>query len=473
MIREITLTNFQGFKGEQTVRLAPITLIFGPNSAGKSSIGRALRLLKQSNDSTFDFVGPEVNLGHIENAIYGQGSENDVSELSVALKLDPLKGDVPQNFQIICKLSQNFNPDQEGTYQPTFATTGIVYKNQSDRQAFILVESEVEGPADSLTITDPGSVEDLIWSSSTEKLRTVDQILEQASQTSDDKTLLEILNTACTFEVQGPGIVAMAQIHESELPDDDVVSPTRRRAKHLEVFWDKLVRSVFVHLKSVRHLIPLRETPSRVVLNEKLKSPLDASAFDLNLTNYWLGRLTGGRYKFVSTRHLLQEDLGEPLQLTSNYVVDLYTGALVGFDDLGTGIGQVLPVLQALCPPTYSKASGAILIVEQPELHLHPAMQAGVFDAIQDAIGGHRIQQILIETHSEAMLLRLQRAIRRGEIKPEDATLVFVEPSPITEGEPGARRHNLMYNIEFLPTGELESALPLSFAGLRLSDLVD
>ena len=72
--------------------------------------------------------------------------------------------------------------------------------------------------------------------------------------------------------------------------------------------------------------------------------------------------------------------------------------------DIGFGVSQILPVL-VLCfyvPPT------STVILEQPEIHLHPSVQAGLVDVFIDAWEKRRVQ-ILFESHSEHLLLRLQR----------------------------------------------------------------
>ena len=90
--------------------------------------------------------------------------------------------------------------------------------------------------------------------------------------------------------------------------------------------------------------------------------------------------------------------------------------------DMGIGVSQVLPVL-VLC---YYVPEGSTIILEQPELHLHPSVQAGLADVFIDVIK-HRNVQILLESHSEHLLRRLQRRIAEEEFKSEDAALYFCE----------------------------------------------
>ena len=103
----------------------------------------------------------------------------------------------------------------------------------------------------------------------------------------------------------------------------------------------------------------------------------------------------------------------------------------VKLTDVGFGVSQVLPVIvECFYVPRRS-----IVIFEQPEVHLHPRVQADLADLFVDAIraregGAARGCQFIIESHSEHFLRRLQRRIAEEELSSEDAALYFVH----TEG---------------------------------------
>ncbi len=81
-------------------------------------------------------------------------------------------------------------------------------------------------------------------------------------------------------------------------------------------------------------------------------------------------------------------------------------GPEVGLTDVGFGISQVLPVLTAC----YYAPEGSTLILEQPEAHLHPKVQSELADVLIDVVKNRGIQ-IILESHSEHLLLRLMRRI--------------------------------------------------------------
>ncbi len=104
-------------------------------------------------------------------------------------------------------------------------------------------------------------------------------------------------------------------------------------------------------------------------------------------------------------------------------LVDQRTTTVVTHRDVGIGISQVLPVLVM----AYG-SHGKLLAMEQPEIHLHPALQAELADVFIEAALGQRKNTFILETHSEHMILRLMRRIREGKISPDDIGVVFVEP---------------------------------------------
>lgn len=88
--------------------------------------------------------------------------------------------------------------------------------------------------------------------------------------------------------------------------------------------------------------------------------------------------------------------------------------------DVGFGVSQILPVI-TLC---YYAPEGSTILLEQPEIHLHPLVQSGLADVLVDAMQTRDIQ-IILESHSEHLLRRLQRRLAEDIIRPDQAALYF------------------------------------------------
>jgi len=88
--------------------------------------------------------------------------------------------------------------------------------------------------------------------------------------------------------------------------------------------------------------------------------------------------------------------------------------------DVGFGVSQVLPVITLLL----YVPEGSTVILEQPEIHLHPLAQANLADVIIYAAQRRRVQ-VIVESHSEHLLLRLQRRIAEEQLAASDVKLYF------------------------------------------------
>lgn len=145
-------------------------------------------------------------------------------------------------------------------------------------------------------------------------------------------------------------------------------------------------------------------------------------------------------------------------------LVDQRTNTVVTHRDVGIGISQVLPVLVM----AYG-SQGKLLAMEQPEIHLHPALQAELGDVFIEAALGSRQNTFILETHSEHLILRLMRRMRETyqrkgmglpQVTPADVSVLYVEPD-------GTR--SIVREMPLNELGELVKSWPGGFfeEGLR------
>lgn len=90
--------------------------------------------------------------------------------------------------------------------------------------------------------------------------------------------------------------------------------------------------------------------------------------------------------------------------------------------DVGFGVSQVLPALVLL----YYVPEGSTVLLEQPEIHLHPSVQSGLADVILE-VAKHRKVQVLVESHSEHLLRRFQRRIAEEKYPADELKLYFCD----------------------------------------------
>ncbi|OCR01475.1 hypothetical protein BCD67_18430 [Oscillatoriales cyanobacterium USR001] len=184
-------------------------------------------------------------------------------------------------------------------------------------------------------------------------------------------------------------------------------------------------------LNSVVYIGPLREYPERFyILSDNLTKQVGKSGKMLpdilfkdrnilKLLNEQLTRFGLGYELKISP--LTVEDYANT-DFFALRLIDKYTGVNVSLADVGFGISQVLPII---VQSMLSRES--TLLIEQPEIHIHPRLQAELGSLLAECTKPPFRNQFIIETHSEHLMLRLQKLIRKGELKPDDVSVIYVD----------------------------------------------
>lgn len=146
-------------------------------------------------------------------------------------------------------------------------------------------------------------------------------------------------------------------------------------------------------------------------------------------------------------------------QISDLVLIDKRTKTPVSHRDVGIGVSQVIPILVSC----YG-LSDALVAIEQPEIHLHPKLQAELGDVFIESALGDKKNVFLLETHSEHLLLRIMRRMRETlegrlpeglpPVRPEDVCVLFVQPD--AEG-------SIVREMPLNKRGELVKAWPGGF----------
>lgn len=407
MLTRLALTEFKSWRSTGNIRLGPITGFFGANSSGKTSLLQSLLLLKQTADSSdrgqalhFGDKNSLVDLGDFRTVAHGHNAEAKLGiELDwrdhrpVEIK-DPSRRDQPVH-----------------TSECLGFTTQVAAANGADGKPLRVRVAEMD-------------------------YRVGDAHFGMRLRDAK-KSEYELATDGTTFKfVRTPGrpwpLPAPAKCYG--FPDE--VRAYYQNAgflADLELAFERRLRSLY-------YLGPLRAYPERQYPWSGSQPDDMGRAGDQAINALLASRERGikiarGKGKKQATLEeyvaLWLQNLGlihsfrvEPLaegsQLYRVLVRKTPNAPEVLITDVGFGVSQILPVL-VLC---FYVPKGSTIILEQPEIHLHPAVQATLADVFIDA-WKKRDVQVLLESHSEHLLRRIQRRVAEASLSPDEVPLYF------------------------------------------------
>ncbi len=415
LIESLSLSAVRSFRKRQDLVFAPVTLIYGPNSSGKSSVLESVAIYLQTSDSNRRRPLSLETDGHLysEGGFASVVSDHDLeATMEIGLGL-PRSGNPSEVHSV--KSQFRFNR-KEGFGQVT-----------SLNYLYGLEKSPVK-----LSLR-PGR-------KASSSGRSTDDVYVPSSL-RDAKLITDLFGLDATnesggfrysFETDGifPGSIRR-MTNRNELRTS--FEGLRQANETWMRTWASIRNSIDELRRNIVYLGPLRDMSTQVVTRETDASVFSDHAgsntiFDLvdseELTSAvggWLDRL-GIRYVPKILR--LTSDEGEIPGTNVDALVleERESGLKLGIRDVGFGVSQVLPVVTAALGKRDS-----VIMIEQPEIHLHPRLQAELAELITQS-ASTRGNQFILETHSEHLLLRIRRLIRRGTIPTELVSILYVDP---------------------------------------------
>lgn len=443
MLQSIHIKNFKAFADSNPLPIKPITLFCGTNSCGKSSLLQSILLWKQSiesrnSDQSILMNGRLIHLGTFINAIHGHDIQKPIcfefkyvftqKEIFRARRtrhrypLHMLMRDLIPISEIKNRTGLTYNI----TYSVELGTTAlrdttdftraVVPKSIRLHSSAITNEGErFDGVSIDISHIQDSNEFDMKW----ENLNVRHQANELKTSDSVRVKRLEFINFV-------PTDITLAVVGEEELQHHDVSFLFYRVAE--------LLRSIF---GSFSYLGPLREEPSRRYIYEDEIVEIGVKGENAAYIYMAEGKTILKDHYFYNSESdtfekrdsvTLQESVNlwfsvmgihdfdassesEIIRLLLNSSKDSSTQ--VNIADVGFGVSQIFPiVLEGL-----RMNPGQTLLLEQPEIHLHPRMQMQLADyLISLALAG---KKVIIETHSDHIVNRLVRRMaedKSGEL---------------------------------------------------------
>ena len=385
MITHIRVKNFKSWKDSGEVELAPLTGFFGTNSSGKSSLLQMLMLLKQTigTDETLFFGdgNSPVNLGNFLEVIHGH-KENELLELEFGCKL--------QKPLTITTLQEVDGYRRSYDWAPL------------DIDSFTF-ETAISGNAVGWR------VERLSYTIGPEKIQRIKWEDGNCYYGNIQRSHVNIANcyghpTSGYTEQLSP----LSSAFENLFADIYYLGPTRVHPKRL-YHWER-THPKEIDLwgnQAVDALLSARVRQLTTAYNGK-SVPIEERI------SKWLQKLElAHSFRLIPIGDLDDNIYEIRIQKTPK-------SAEVTLADMGHGVSDVFPLLVHCC----YVPEGSTLILEQPGIHLHPKAQADLADLFLEVIRERNLQ-ILVESHSEHLLTRLQRRIAEKQIDQDEVALYF------------------------------------------------
>lgn len=370
----ITSIKVRGYKSlleEQCLEIRPLTVIAGNNSSGKSSAIQPLLLLKQTLESSFDpgpllFSGPNVRFTSADQFFSVVGRNKWAQEFSITISALP------------------------DTH------VGLVYRWEPGKGIALDRMSYWDGGTQQFLRLGmkPADVTALLpawWRRLPADLRRRRQWI--------------VFRDRCFYRI-GLGSGA-DRIHPSVLsfpPEPEVIAE---------------------HVLRIIHVPALRGNPERTYPTTAVTTnfPGTFEKYVASIISMWQSRDDKRLHRLKRTLRNLRLSGGVGAQPIDDTQVELRVGRQLGViadegdsvnvADVGYGVSQVLPVLVALLVAE----AGQLVYIEQPEIHLHPQAQSSLAATIADA--AKRGVRVIIETHSDLLLLGLQTLVAQGKLAPD------------------------------------------------------
>ena len=406
-MNEITLKDFRCFHDKQSARLAPLTLLVGENSTGKTSF---LALLKALWDVAFsiklpDFKEAPYDLGSFDEIVHYRDRRTDSFEAGFCLDIKKGSRIRPYRYEVTFKKSGTA-PIPIRRYR-AFEDIWIE-ELYSTGSPFLIQVGTRNGtwkgivPAESVVWFD--AYDEKMWAP------VLAARLLSGKLREDEDILIEPLEGSPDL---GP----------DDLSNIRTLSATGFEHFHRET---KVFAGAPVRSKPKRTYDPSRPTPDpegdyvpMYLANLVAQDEAQWETLKCLLETY--GK-SSGLFDEISIKRLGKRD-SEPFQVQVRKFSGKRKGPPRNLIDVGYGVSQVLPIVTELLRDDVSPMS----LLQQPEVHLHPSAQAALGSLLCQIAGPER--QLVVETHSDHLLDRVRMDVRDGVagLKPSDVSILFFE----------------------------------------------
>ena len=401
-ITQFTMEEVRCFSERQTLEIRPLTFLVGENSTGKTTALACFHVLaRYLQEREVDFNSHPYSMGTFKDIVRNSRKKDKTFKLGFAFK----------NHNEVAKWTVEF-VEKKGGFEPAVSSVTLKFPDGK-----IVLK-----PRDNSTI-DPR----------------VDVSAEKPNQYQITCPVdrLESFFSYISFSLfRGSSVDALKGHPEVKSALENYCKAHDRSIRHIygsRTIW----RYPFVFSTS-----PIRSQPKRTYDPTREFNDPEGSDIPMYLTRIeatkekdWeslkkqlieFGK-SSGLFQNIEIKKL-GRSLGAPFQLQFKV-----RGPKVNIIDVGYGVSQILPILVQILSsdmsrsPRTSPRRPTFSLLQQPEVHLHPRAQAE-FSSLLTKLASQGNRSFIVETHSDYMIDRARIEIRKGNIRPEDVSLIYFEP---------------------------------------------
>lgn len=496
MMLAFGVRNLRRLRDTGLLRIAPITILVGRNSSGKSTFLRSFPLLRQSTvtrtSSPILWYGDLVDFGAFDGSVYNNDIERDITFC--------FRVHVPtsQQNRFTARSERSYNAFEGKTVEVEYSikymsegktrisNCAINCRESTDRFSIAFDDSHPgkirqivhngddisrRFPLDGLRVTTADVFFD-IYSEAVSapprdylanylQLSNVKTLLRKPLKNVDNDVLHAMAHILLSSDHLGQDVFTRSARYQYVHGNREAVSTAVKQlfdGKDFKNLYDE-----FEYIRKINSLVPLIN-----LLSAMLRDTISSSLY--------IQPVRGSSHRFYRYQELsvseiepdgrnfpmflnsldesLREDFSQWVESVFDFgvkirpfeghisVVVSKSGRDINIVDTGYGISQILPVLGQIWWAQKRSTSryrhnqkNVILTIEQPELHLHPAHQALIADAVVNLLkkqsdrAGHADLTLIIETHSESFINRIGALIGSKDIQSDSVEIIVFEAS--------------------------------------------
>lgn len=405
MLKELSIYNFKSLKNPGKLEIKPITFLVGPNSSGKSSVFHAILALRQTlrnkERKSALILQDYVDLGSFKDIVWGHNSNNNIT-IKISDSTNNLEFEFAyqeNNNSIFLKRFRNFGVDDKG--EKDFNFDYEVVKNRNGKYSLKVYNFENFINRDYKIDFYKFYVIKKVFFSENMGMQ---KIIEKRSKDKKYK-----LNK-----------------NEEKILDKSFSITIDQMA--LNYFFERQNGNIIKMFDQIYHIGPLRRESQRVYTGS------GAFPLEVGKTGEWvvdelisnpetIERVKKWFKDFCIASDFKVQELRKGSKRYEIIIKEFHTGVPINIADVGFGASQILPIIVE----GFTSKDSTILI-EQPEIHLHPHAQATMGDLLIDITKNGK-NNVIVETHSDLIISRICTRIEQGKFNNNDVAVYYFNPT--------------------------------------------